>query len=101
MIYKSFLVEENLKLLKYNLVLFYGENLGLKDDFKNKIKNLNKHALIKNFDQEEILYDETKFFNELFNKSLFDDTKIFYINKANDKILELIEEIEEKANIVL
>ena len=98
MIYKSFLVEENLKLLKYNLVLFYGENLGLKDDFKNKIKNLNKHALIKNFDQEEILYDETKFFNELFNKSLFDDTKIFYINKANDKILELIEEIEEKAN---
>ena len=97
MIYKSFLVEGNLKLLKYNLVLFYGENLGLKDDFKNKIKNLNKHALIKNFDQEEILDDETKFFNELFNKSLFEDTKVFYINKANDKILELIQEIAKKA----
>ena len=97
MIYKSFLVEENLKLIKYNLVLFYGENLGLKDDFKNKIKNLNKHALIKNFDQEEILDDETKFFNELFNKSLFEDTKVFYINKANDKILELIQEIAKKA----
>ena len=97
MIYKSFLVEGNLKLLKYNLVLFYGENLGLKDDFKNKIKNLNKHALIKNFDQEEILDDETKFFNELFNKSLFEDTKVFYINKANDKILELIQEIAKNA----
>ena len=97
MIYKSFLVEENLKLIKYNLVLFYGENLGLKDDLKKKIKNLNKHALIKNFDQEEILDDETKFFNELFNNSLFEDTKIFYINKANDKILELIQEIAKKA----
>ena len=29
MIYKSYLVEENINILKNNLVLFYGENLGL------------------------------------------------------------------------
>ena len=42
MIYKSYLVEENFKLIKSNIVLFYGENLGLKNDFKDKIKIENK-----------------------------------------------------------
>ena len=64
MIYRSYLVEENLGLLKNNLNLFYGENLGLKNDFREKIKDLNKKALIKNLNQEEILADENKFFNE-------------------------------------
>ena len=42
MIHKSYLVEENFKILKNNIVLFYGENLGLIHDFKNKIKKKNK-----------------------------------------------------------
>ena len=37
MIYKSYLVEQNIKVLKNNLVLFYGENTGLINDFKDKI----------------------------------------------------------------
>ena len=84
MIYKSYLLEENIKSINENLFLFYGENLGLKNDFRDKIKKLNKTALIKNLDQEEILADENKFFNELFNKSLFEDKKIFLINQTND-----------------
>ena len=96
MIYKSYLLEENIKSINENLFLFYGENLGLKNDFRDKIKKLNKTALIKNLDQEEILADENKFFNELFNKSLFEDKKIFLINQTNDKILKLIQEIEGK-----
>jgi len=98
MIFKSYLVETNIKTLKENITLFYGENLGLKFDFKNKIKNLNKKALIKNLDQDEIFSDENKFFNDLLNKSLFEDTKIFFIDQVNDKILKLINEIEEKVN---
>ena len=36
MIFKSFIVEKNISLLdNYYAVLFYGENIGLKDDFKN------------------------------------------------------------------
>ena len=99
MIFKSYLVETNLEILKEKLVLFYGENTGLKIDLRSKIKNLNKEALIINLDQDEILADENKFFNELLNKSLFENTKIFFINQANDKILKLINEIEEKENI--
>ena len=37
MIYKSYLIEENIKILKNNCVLFYGENLGLIEDLKRKI----------------------------------------------------------------
>ena len=99
MIFKSYLVETNIGTLKENIILFYGENTGLKIDLRSKIKNLNKEALINNLDQDEILADENKFFNELLNKSLFEDTKIFFINQANDKILKLIYEIEEKENI--
>ena len=36
MIYKSFLVENNINVLKNKLILFYGENLGLINEFKKK-----------------------------------------------------------------
>ena len=97
--FKSYLIEKDYSYLqKLNSVLFYGENLGLKNDLKNKIKNLNNKALIINRSQDEILANENDFFNELFNKSLFENTKIFFINQANDKILEIIKEIEKKEN---
>ena len=54
MIYKSYLVEDNLELLKNNLVLFYGENLGLLAEIKEKLKQKYKNQIIK-FNQEEIL----------------------------------------------
>ena len=99
MIYKSYLLEKNIRSINENPFLFYGENLGLKNDFRDKIKEMNKKALIKNLNQEEILADENKFFNELLNKSLFEDKKIFIINQADDKIFELIKEIEYTENI--
>jgi len=96
MIYKSYLVEQNIDLLNNNLVLFYGENLGLKNDLKKTIKSLNKKAFIKSLNQEEILANIDKFINELFNNSLFEETKMFFIDQTSDKILELIKEIEKK-----
>mgnify|MGYP000864048324 FL=1 len=41
MIYKSYLVEQNVEILKNNLVLIYGENLGLINDLKIKILEKN------------------------------------------------------------
>ena len=38
MISKSYLLESNINQIDKNLILFYGENLGLKNDFKSKIK---------------------------------------------------------------
>tara|TARA_X000000950_G_scaffold46957_1_gene54126 strand:+ start:218 stop:1210 length:993 start_codon:yes stop_codon:yes gene_type:complete len=96
MIFKSYIVEENINLLNKNIVLFYGENLGLRDQFKKNIKQFNKKITIMNFTQEEIIKNTSVFFNEIFNSSLFETEKIIFINEANDKILSIIEEIYPK-----
>ena len=97
MIYKSYLVEENFKSLnKKNLILFYGENEGLKNDFKKIIRSDLKESEIINLMQEDIVNNEMFFFNKIFNYSLFDKQKVFLINYVNDKILSIIEKIEKK-----
>ena len=96
MIYKSFLVERNLKIIKSELILFYGENLGMQNDFKNTIKKKNPGANIIKFNQEDIIKNINTFFKELFNFSLFEEKKIFFLDDVNDKILPVIEEIEKK-----
>ena len=93
MIYKSFLVENNINVLKNKLILFYGENLGLINEFKKKIIDQNKHTHILRFTQEEILKNEDNFLRELYNTSLFKNQKIFFVYDANDKISKLITNI--------
>ena len=54
MIYKSFLIENNINEIKENLILFYGENLVLKNYFKKKIKNSkDKNVIV--FNQDNII----------------------------------------------
>ena len=101
MIFKSYLLEQNISKLQNNLVLFYGENLGMKDDFKRKIKKLNQKNYIKNLVQDEVLGSIEKFYNDVYSNSLFEEKKIFLINQVNDKILEIVKELEKngKKNI--
>ena len=97
MIYKSYLIEENFESLsKSNVILFYGENEGLKDDFKKIIRLDSKNYEIVNLMQEDLLNNEDSFLNKIFNYSLFDKQKVFLINNTNDKILPIIEKIEKK-----
>lgn len=98
MIYKSFLVENNIEILKNNLILFYGENFGLKENFKNLIKEKNKNIIVKNLFQEDFIKNKEIIYNEILNGSLFDEKKIFFLNNCNDKILEFVKEIETKLN---
>ena len=42
--YKSYIVEEDIDVIKESLVLFYGENLGLQNDIKSLIKKRNKKS---------------------------------------------------------
>ena len=55
MIYKSYLVEGNIKILQNNINLFYGENLGLKNDLKFIIKKNYKEFKIIRFFEDELL----------------------------------------------
>lgn len=95
--HKSYLIENNISNLKENLVLFYGENLGLKNDFKKKIRILNKDQYeIVSLTQDEVLNNNNFLFTEVTNISLFEKKKIFLIDQANDKILNIIEELKPK-----
>lgn len=96
MIIKSYILEKNLSNLQAKILLFYGENLGFKNEIKNKIKDKNKKAFIKNIDQDEIIKNKDFFLNEILHQSLFEDEKIYFINQANDKIMEFMLEIEKK-----
>ena len=78
MIYKSYLIEKDINLIKSNIVLFYGVNIGLKNDFQINIKNKNKDAEIINLYQDEILKNEDLLLKEILNISLFTKRKIFF-----------------------
>ena len=89
MIYKSYIVEQNIKSLKENCVLFYGENLGLKNEIKNKIRSINIDSEIIIFNQEEILKNNNLLNSEIQNVSLFEKKKIYFLDDVNDKIISL------------
>ena len=94
---KSYLLEENLSLIK-NLSLFYGENLGLKDEFKKKIKNKYTGVEVLKINQDDILKNSSIFFREIDNFSLFEKKKIIFVDQVNDKILDIIIEARKNLN---
>jgi len=95
MIFKSFLIEQNFNSLATKINLFYGENLGLINDFKLIIKNKNKNCKIIRLNEDEILKKDSLLINEISNVSLFEEKKIIFINQASDKIIYILEEIEK------
>jgi len=96
MIYKDYIVEKNVDEIKENIVLFYGENNGKKEDLKKNIKQKKRNLKISRNFQNEILKNEDLFLEDLFNKSLFDDTKIYFIENVDDKILDLVQNFIDK-----
>ena len=78
-----------------NYYLFYGSNLGLIEETISKIfkpifsKNIVYH------DETEILNNTDKFKETIFNKSFFENDKFIIINRASNKIFDLIKEIIE------
>ena len=99
MILKSYIVEKNIsELAKYQSALLYGENDGIKDDLKTKLKLLHKDAEIINLFQEEIIKDKNCLFDNVYNPSLFSKKKIIFIQQASDKIVSEITEVLYKNN---
>jgi DNA polymerase-3 subunit delta len=78
----------------FNYFLFYGKNEGLK---KETIINLNrKKKKILNYDEKEILENQSFFIEKILSKSLFDEDKIIVIKRATDKIVKLIDELNTR-----
>ena len=95
MLYKSYIIENDINIIKQEKVLFCGENEGLKDEIKNKIKQNKSYEFI-NLNEEEILKNQNNFFNEINNLSLFQKEKVIIINNTSDKILNVISDTISK-----
>ena len=94
MIFKSYILEKDLKIANnHHVFLFYGENHGLKKDFKEGLKVMNNNKEILNLFQPDIIKNKNILINEISNKSLFNEKKMIFINDINDKILEILEEV--------
>ena len=93
MIIKSFEIKNK---KNSNYFLFYGENQGYKTQvIKDEFESKNKESIYR-YEENEILNNKEIFFSNLFTKSFFENEKLIIINRATDKIRELIEEIIEK-----
>ena len=78
--------------------LLHGENQGLKNELiESKFK---KNYLEKsyNYDENEILNNKENFYNNILSNSFFENEKLIIINRATDKITNIIEDILEKKN---
>ena len=102
MIIKSYEVKKNKSnFQKNNLILLYGENLGLKKDIKNFIineikQNDNSAEIISLYENEIIDDKEENFINLIYSGSLFSQKKIIIVNEVTDKIIKKINDIYEK-----
>lgn len=93
MIYKSYIVEKKINDITQNIILFYGENLGLKNHFKSTIKSFDNERERILFSQDEVLMKKNLLINEICNDSLFEKKKLIIIEDVSDKLFQFIEEI--------
>ena len=93
MIIKSYELNKlDLKLNK--IILFYGNNEGLKNQSIDLlIKNRNKAYV---YEESEILENQKNFLEDLLSKSLFEEKRIIIIKRVSEKILNIVNEIIPK-----
>ena len=94
MIIKSF--ELNKVKIKQKFFLFYGQNQGHKNEIIKNIFQIKYLESTYNYDEGEILTNKENFFNNILSKSFFENEKLIIINRATDKISNIVEELIEK-----
>ena len=99
MILKSYLIEKNiLDLMKYQAILMYGENNGIKDDIKEELKKEKEDTETIILFNDEIIKNNELLLNNANSASLFSSKKIIFIHEANDKIFKIVEDFLQYKN---
>ena len=90
MIYKTF----QLKKIPDQAIfyLLYGKNEGLKTDCINQILEKNDGKVF-NYDEKQIKDEIETFYENILSGSLFESNKVIIINRASDKIFEIIQDL--------
>ncbi len=96
MIFKTF---ELNKISKNTIFyLLYGKNEGLKNECVNEILKGNDGKVF-SYDENQVKDQTESFYENLLSGSLFESSKIILINRASDKIYNIIQDLIER-NIV-
>ena len=93
MILKSFEIKKINQTIN-NLILFYGKNEGLKNEALNTLVEEGDNT--SNYEEKEILDNENNFIENILSKSLFESQKFIIIKRTTDKILKIIETLQQK-----
>lgn len=93
MIKKSFELNK-INLKNNNIILFYGKNEGLKNSATEYLsKNIIKPLI---YEEKEVLENSTNFLENIFTKSLFENKKFIIIKRATDKIIKIVNVLENR-----
>jgi DNA polymerase-3 subunit delta len=92
MIVKHFDLGKKLK-ENINFFLLYGANTGLIEETINKNLKPVFSKNIFNYEENEILTNIDEFKQKIYNKSFFENDKLIIVNRASDKIINIIEDI--------
>ena len=95
MILKSYEIQK-IKTNINNLILFYGQNQGAKEEAISKIIKDNQNRSVIKYEEKEFLENSETTFENILSKSLFEDKKLIIINRASDKIVNSISYFQEK-----
>ena len=94
MIVKNFELKKKLQ-NKINFFLLYGYNIGLIEETINTTlaPKFSKNLTV--YDEIDIINNLDSFYQNIYNKSFFEDDKLIIINRVTDKIYEIIKKIIE------
>jgi len=89
-IYKTFQLEKIPD--KSIFYLLYGKNEGLKTECINQILERNDGKVF-NYEEKQIKDETESFYENVLSGSLFESNKVIIINRASDKIFEIIQDL--------
>jgi len=79
-----------------NIILFYGNNEGQKEEEINELYQKNKELEKIKYDEKYIILNLENFYETIFNHSFFEKEKFIIINNVSDKILPIIMELNTR-----
>jgi len=76
-----------------NILLFYGQNQGAKQEEIKKLISTNKNLSLFTYDEKDVIDKVNEFYESILSESLFENEKIIIVNRATDKMLKIVEEL--------
>ena len=95
MITKHFNLEKKIE-TSIKFFLLYGQNDGLINETIKKVLIPKLSKNVYNYDENEIINNTNIFIENITNKSFFENDKLIIINRASDKIIDVIEKLINK-----